>query len=53
MMGSGKKFRIGLMERNVTALALSVVHFGEHTWSIYIELIKIRIYIGFGKGYDE
>lgn len=52
-MGSGKKFRISWLHPQVTALGISVVRFGEHEWSIAIELIKFSIYIGIGKGYEE
>lgn len=52
-MGSGNKFRIELMDRKIVALGFSIGRMCEHEWSIHIELIKIRIYIGFGRGYEE
>jgi len=51
-MGSGNKFRINWMDRYF-GLGISVIPNGEHQLSVHIELIKISIYIGFGKGYDE
>jgi len=52
-MGSGKKFRIDWMPRNFVSIGMSIVYKGEHDLSIHFDLIKIQIYIGFGKGYDE
>lgn len=52
-MGSGNKFRISWMHPNHISLSLSVMYRGEHELSIHIDLIKISIYIGFGKGYEE
>lgn len=52
-MGSGKRFRIGWMNYPVIALGVSGALRSEHEVSIHIELIKVRIYIGFGKGYEE
>lgn len=51
-MGAGKKFRVSYMQGFV-AFGFSIVPNGEHALSIHIELIKIGIYLGFGKGYDE
>jgi hypothetical protein len=52
-MGSGKRFRIGLMPYNIVSIGVSVGRKCEHEWSIHIELLVVRIYIGFGKGYEE
>ena len=52
-MGSGKRFRVDWLHPKVVSLGISVIHKGEHEWSINIDLIKVGIYIGFGKGYDE
>ena len=52
-MGSGEKFRISWLPSNMIALGISGGRMMEHEWSFHIELIKIRIYIGFGKGYEE
>lgn len=52
-MGSGKKFRVSWMDRRIVAFGISAMYKGEHEFSIHIDLIKINIYIGFGKGYDE
>lgn len=52
-MGSGDKFRFGMMHPKVWSLGLSVVIRGEHEVSISINLIKWEIYIGIGKGYEE
>lgn len=52
-MGSGKKFRISWLHPNVVSLGISAMYRGEHELSIHIDLIKIGIYIGFGKGYEE
>jgi len=51
-MGSGDKFRIRWTHR-IWSLGISAMTQGEHDVSIHINLIKIEIYIGFGKGYDE
>lgn len=52
-MGSGKRFRVTWMDSRVISLGVSVIRNGEHELSIHIDLVKIGIYIGFGKGYDE
>lgn len=52
-MGSGDKFRIAWMDSRIFALGVSVGRMCEHEWSIHIDLIKVSIYIGFGKGYEE
>lgn len=52
-MGSGKRFRIDWLPPQVFSFGIGVVHKGEHELSIHIDLIKVGIYIGFGKGYDE
>lgn len=52
-MGSGKKFRIDCLHPTVVSFGLAIVRKGEHEWSICIDLIKVGIYIGIGKGYDE
>ena len=51
-MGSGKKFRVSYM-RGFVSLGISIVPNSEHALSIHIELIKVGIYLGFGKGYNE
>lgn len=52
-MGSGKKFRVSWMPKGIVSVGMSIGAMCEHEWSIHIELIKVRIYIGFGKGYEE
>lgn len=52
-MGSGKKFRIDWQHPKFVSLGISIGRMSEHEWSIHIDLIKITIYIGFGKGYEE
>ena len=52
-MGSGKKFRIEWFLPKIVSFGIGVMHKGEHELSINIDLIKVRIYIGIGKGYDE
>ena len=52
-MGSGEKFRIDWLHPNVVSIGFAVIRNGEHEWSISIDLIKVGIYIGIGKGYDE
>jgi len=50
-MGSGPRFVCDLMEEG---FGLGI-YFGRfpHAFCMTITLIKVRIYIGFGKGYDE
>jgi hypothetical protein len=50
-MGSGSRFQIDFMHGQV-GLGLFISRF-PHQLSIDIGLICFRIYIGFGKGYDE
>ena len=49
-MGSGPRFSITMLEG--FGLGIYVGRF-PHAVSININLIKINVYIGFGKGYDE
>lgn len=49
-MGSGPRFSITALEG--FGLGIYASRF-PHLISININLIKINIYIGFGKGYDE
>jgi hypothetical protein len=51
-MGSGDKFKIGWMHGFGFGLGVHVDRF-PHQLSINIILLKVSIYIGFGKGYDE
>lgn len=50
-MGSGPRFKCSMMEG--FGLGIYVMLGFPHALSININLIKINIYIGFGKGYDE
>lgn len=53
-MGSGKRFRITWWDSHpIVALGIAVALRSEHEVSIHIDLLKTRIYIGFGKGYEE
>ena len=52
-MGSGDKFRFGLMPRGMIAFGFSIGRMKEHEWSIHIDLILWQMYIGIGKGYEE
>jgi len=49
-MGSGPRFEIAPLDG--FSLGIYASRF-PHSISINISLIKINIYIGFGKGYDE
>ena len=49
-MGSGDKFSVDWMDG--VGLGIYVSRF-PHALSINISLIKVGIYIGFGKGYDQ
>jgi hypothetical protein len=49
-MGSGDKFSIGITEGWGLGIFFNTF---PHQLSIHISLIKIDIYIGLGKGYDE
>lgn len=49
-MGSGPKFSIDWSD--VVGLGFYIDRW-PHQLSINITLIKVHIYIGFGKGYDE
>lgn len=52
-MGSGEKFKCEwLGGHHGVGLGIWIDTF-PHQLSINITLIKLRIYIGFGKGYDE
>jgi hypothetical protein len=51
-MGSGDRFRIR-WSYDYWSLGISIVPRAEHRISVSINLIKIEIYMGFGKGYDE
>jgi hypothetical protein len=50
-MGSGDKFSIEWMKEGF-GLGVYFSQF-PHTVSVNITLIKLRIYLGFGRGYDE
>ena len=50
-MGSGSRFKISFIEDGF-GFGIYASKF-PHVVSININLIKINIYIGFGKGYDE
>lgn len=52
-MGSGEKFRVTWLDSRMVSLGIFIGRKCEHEWSINIDLIKVSIYIGFGKGYEE
>lgn len=52
-MGSGKKFRVKWIEAGTVSLGICGGRRCEHEWSFFIDLIKVEIYIGIGKGYEE
>ncbi len=52
-MGSGEKFRVRWISESYVSLGLFIGKNMEHEWSIAITLLKLDIYIGIGKGYDE
>lgn len=52
-MGSGDRFRISLMPLNYFSIGIAGGYKLEHVWSLHIDLFKVRVYIGFGKGYEE
>jgi hypothetical protein len=49
-MGSGDKFTVSISEGVGFGIFFNTF---PHQLSIHITLIKINIYMGFGKGYDE
>jgi len=52
-MGSGKKFRINWQSFPVYSIGATLAFRSEHEVSIHFEFIKLCIYIGFGRGYEE
>lgn len=52
-MGSGDNFRFGPMPKGMIGYGISIGRMMEHEWSIHIDLILWRMYIGIGKGYEE
>jgi hypothetical protein len=52
-MGSGKKFRIQWESYPVYSIGASLAFRSEHEVSIQFNFIKLSIYIGLGKGYEE
>jgi len=52
-MGSGKKFRITWQKFPVYSIGATLAFRSEHEVSIHLEFIKLSIYIGIGKGYEE
>jgi hypothetical protein len=51
-MGSGEKFQIDWWTKGSIGLGIWISNF-PHELSIQITLLKVSIYMGFGKGYDE
>lgn len=51
-MGSGPRFCINKL-RDYWSLGFTFVPGHPHEYSFYLDLIKIQIYVGIGKGYDE
>ncbi len=52
-MGSGKRFRVKWEQYPSYAIGASLTFNSEHKVSIHLNFVKICVYIGFGKGYDE
>jgi hypothetical protein len=52
-MGSGKKFRIMWESYPVYSIGASMAFRSEHEVSIHLNFVKLLIYIGIGKGYEE
>lgn len=52
-MGSGDKFRFSWMPEGYVSLGMAVGRMKEHEWSIHVDLILWKIYIGIGRGYEE
>jgi hypothetical protein len=52
-MGSGKKFRIKWESYPVYSIGATLAFRSEHEVSIHFNFIKLSIYIGIGKGYEE
>lgn len=52
-MGSGKKFRIRWESCPVYSIGMTLAFHSEHEVSIRLNFIKLSIYIGIGKGYEE
>ena len=52
-MGSGKRFRVIWENSASWGLGASVELNSEHRVSIGLYFLKLYIYIGFGKGYED
>lgn len=52
-MGAGDKLRFEYIGDSYVSLGIFIGKNCEHAWSIAIDLIKFKIYIGIGKGYHE
>jgi hypothetical protein len=52
-MGSGKRFRVKWDSYPSYAIGVSLTLNSEHKVSIQLNFVKLHVYIGFGKGYDE
>ena len=52
-MGSGKRFRVTWETYPVWGFGVSLALKSEHQVSVSICLLKLYIYVGFGKSYEE
>lgn len=52
-MGSGEKFRVRWESFPIYSIGATLAFRGEHEVSIRFNFIKLSVYIGIGKGYEE
>ena len=52
-MGSGKKFRVRWESFPIYSIGATLAFRSEHEVSIRFNFIKLSVYIGIGKGYEE
>jgi hypothetical protein len=52
-MGSGEKFRVRWESFPIYSIGATLAFRSEHEVSIRFNFIKLSVYIGIGKGYEE
>jgi hypothetical protein len=52
-MGSGEKFRVRWESFPIYSIGATLAFRSEHEVSICFNFIKLSVYIGIGKGYEE
>ncbi len=52
-MGSGEKFRVRWEPFPIYSIGATLAFRSEHEVSIRFNFIKLSVYIGIGKGYEE